>query len=188
MFPFYFFSITLGIIRLLMFVEYTDLEYICKGLANLFTFPFPEGIKKHTLNKIFFKLTLLTVYMLLVSHMCACVFLVMEREAIPGSSSSNQDPGLDKYITTLYFLITTSTVVGYGDVTINHKAEKLVFIRYSYQVFIMLFSVIINGVFYALINFLVRDSEDDMRKVKIEVLLIYLRLMSWRNGCYKDTK
>jgi hypothetical protein len=173
LFPFYFFSITLGIIRLLMFVEYTDLEYICKGLADLFTLPFPEGIKKHTLKNILFQLTLLSVYMLLVSHMCACVFLVMEREALPGSSTSSQDPGLDKYITTLYFLITTSTVVGYGDVTINHKADKLVFLRYGYQVFIMLFSVIINGVFYAIINSLVRDSEEDMRKIKIEVELFY---------------
>jgi Ion transport protein len=155
-----------------MFVEYTDLEYICLGVVSLLTAPMAEGIKKHTVKYIVLQFFLLTLYLILVSHMCACVFLIMEREAIPGDATSSSGAAIfDRYITTLYFLITTSTSVGYGDVTINHKADRLVFIRYAYQVFLMLFSVVINGVFYTLLNSIISTADQNMRKIREEVTL-----------------
>ena len=153
-----------------MFVEYTDLEYICQGVVSLATSLMAEGIKKHTIKYIVLQFFLLTLYLVLVSHMCACVFLILEREAIPGDVTSSSGAAIyDRYITTLYFLITTSTSVGYGDVTINHKANLLVFIRYAYQVFLMLFSVVINGVFYTMLSAIINTADQNMRKIREEV-------------------
>ena len=129
-----------------------------------------DGIHKYVAKEMTSKFILLGVFTLLISHILACIFLATERAAIPdGATTKSSESLLDRYIDTLYFLISTSTSVGYGDITINHKLENLVIFRYSYQIFIMLFSVLSTGAFYTVINGMVKGAGDNVQKITKEV-------------------
>lgn len=147
LFPFYFINMSMGYIRMLMFLEYQDLKLVFEDFVRVSTFWMPVGVKRYTVRQLSTMLVVLSVYLVLMSHMLACVNIILEKSAL-GSTEVNN---MNLYISQLYFLITTSTSVGYGDITINHQATRLVIIRYSYQVLLMLFSVMVNGIFYSLI-------------------------------------
>ena len=156
MLPLYFIDPNLGYIRLLMLLEYEDMIFLCQQIVY-YTFWFVQSrLLKHIAIKMFGTFLILTVYILLFSHVSACVFLLSER----GAFSTNGivlDP-ISDYITALYFMVTTSTSVGYGDKTINHFDQHLVFLRYLYQIFLMLVSIVINSAFYSGINMTVNDT------------------------------
>jgi hypothetical protein len=128
-----------------------------------------DGIKKYIYNKTTSVLLLLAMYLCLISHLGACIFMIMEREALADSDSSGGHAPNKSYITVIYFLITSQTSVGYGDVTIDHLSIKLVFVRYFYQIVLMLFSIIFNGIFFSLILTVTADAANLLNSAKFEV-------------------
>ena len=138
-----------------MLAEYEDMIILCRRGVELLTLPIRNGLIRHLVRSVFGTFLLLAIYLLLFSHLTACVFIFTEKIALE-TEISGQDPWT-RYISVLYFMVTTSTTVGYGDITIDHKSSKYVFIRYSYQVLLMMMSLLVNSVFYTLINATVND-------------------------------
>lgn len=119
-----------------------------------------EGIYKYLTKKIGFVLFILSIYILLISHWLACIFLLLEYEGLKASVDEIPKHAISaRYVSVLYFLIATSCTVGYGDTTVNHNALHLVQIRYLYQIFLMLASVIGNAVFFSLIFTTTRNAD-----------------------------
>lgn len=79
-------------------------------------------------------------YFLMVTHVVACIWIIIanmdndvENSWITGYDKSNRS---ELYLTAFYFTVTTITTVGYGDMPISTKLEKIIVI------FIMLAGVI----------------------------------------------
>jgi hypothetical protein len=74
-------------------------------------------------------------------HICSClwVFAAKFDLTVPTWINQNgyeQDTSLQLYVTAIYFTVTTITTVGYGDISANNSAERLL------CVFLMLLGVI----------------------------------------------
>ena len=138
-----------------MLGEYEDMIFLCRRAIDILFYPFQHGLTKYIIEHLFSVFLILCIYTLLFSHMSACVFIFTEKQAEYGQS--DQSP-VDRYISVLYFMVTTSATVGYGDITIDHKSVNLVFGRYLYQVLLMLLTLVLNSAFYSLINSSVNDA------------------------------
>ena len=158
----YFIDPNLGYVRLLMFSEYEDMIFLSHRLIDFFFWPFKAGLTKYIFKKVIGMFLTLTIYILLLSHMTACIFIFTERRA---QERSTDQTAVNRYISVLYFMVTTSTTVGYGDITIDHSSRLLIFVRYAYQVFLMLMTLLLNSVFYSLINMTVKDAVYMMDKM-----------------------
>lgn len=154
--PLYLIDANLGYIRLLMFVEFDDMQFLSNRFVTIILWPLKNGLYKYIFSKVFRTFFMLTLYVMLVSHISACIFILTEQIALQVDTEEGKH--IDRYISVLYFIISTSTTVGYGDITIDHKAERLLEFRYSYQILLMLFSLVVNSLFYSLINITVNEA------------------------------
>jgi CRP-like cAMP-binding protein len=109
-------------------------------------------ILRHVVGDFF----ILMNYFLLISHIIACFFILTEKLAKSEVGLDN-DP-FDWYISVLYFMVTTATTVGYGDITIDHQTQRFIFLRYGYQVFLMVFSLFASSCFFSLVQTTVKDA------------------------------
>jgi CRP-like cAMP-binding protein len=182
--PAYLLGSEYGYIRLITLVEYNDMELVIRGLSKFLTFWIKNGLLRYTLNKVFWLLFIITAYLILFSHISACVFLILENIAMGNASAYNAMDPPSRYITVLYFLITSQTSVGYGDVTVNHQSDKLVAVRYLYQLFLMLVSILINGVYYTILLVTIKEatevfyqSKNEIEKFEDWLTAIYRRML-----------
>jgi hypothetical protein len=102
--------------------------------------------------------------MLLVMHVVACVWLYTG-ESTPGSWITSESAGIGedtdptkKYITSLYWVVTTLTTVGYGDYKGFTTKEYLVTMIVEF-IGILFFSVIMGSINEI---FLVNDGDSDI--------------------------
>ena len=139
-----------------MLTEFDDMLFLCRqGIQYLFWF-IRKRLLKHLITKVIGTFLILTIYILLFSHVSACIFILSERLAF-AKEGSDLDP-YSQYVSAIYFMVTTSTSVGYGDITIDHSTQILIPIRYLYQVFLMLVSLVVNSAFYSFINMTVDEA------------------------------
>ena len=146
-----------------------------------------DGVQKYILKQVSSKFLLLFLYTILFTHILSCILLVIEKSTIHEgvTTSANHKGGhlFYHYVNILYYLISTSTSVGYGDITINHKSDKLIIIRYLYQLLIMLFTVTSVGAFYTIINQITKSVDENVQKISTrEVRLCNGRWTNWKTG------
>ena len=182
--PAYLFSPEYGYIRLICLVEYKDMELVIRGFSRLSTFWIKDPLLKYTLNKVLWLLLIITVYLILFSHISACVFLILETMALGKASDYLMMDPWSRYVKVLYFLITSQTSVGYGDVTVNHESTQLVILRYLYQLFLMLGSILINGIYYTILLVTIKEatevffqSKNEIEKFEDWLTAIYRRML-----------
>ena len=138
-----------------MFSEYQDMLFLCRNTLDLSLWLLQDGVFKYIVRHVVGNFLILSLYVMLISHMLACIFIFMEKTAL--GEDESKDPA-DWYISVLYFIVTTATTVGFGDITINHVTRRLVFLRYSYQVFLMIFSLFASSSFFSLVTTTVNDA------------------------------
>lgn len=154
--PFYFVDPNICYVRIFMFSEYEDMQLFCKSFIKLFFFFLENDLTKYIVVNSITTLLLLTLYLMLFAHTCACIFILTERYALDDDPSKGHYQ--NRYTSVLYFMITTSSTVGNGDITISHAARRLVNIRYIYQIVLMLASLMVNSIFFSVINMSVNDA------------------------------
>ena len=179
--PLYLISSEYGYIRLVTLVEYNDMQLVIRGFTRLTTFWIKDGLLKYTLNKVIWLLLIITAYLILFSHISACVFLILETMALGEASDYLKMDAPTRYTKVLYFLITSQTSVGYGDVTVNHQSDELVVLRYLYQLFLMLVSIMINGVYYTILLVTIKEATEVFYQNKNEIE----RFEDWLTAIYR---
>ena len=130
--------------------------FLCNKIIEYLFWPFPDNLTKYLIKKVIGTFLILTVYILLFSHITACIFIYTEKKAL--AQDTDIEEPMTRYISAIYFMVTTSTSVGYGDILIDHQATRYIAARYMYQVFLMLLSLVVNSVFYSMINMTVNDA------------------------------
>jgi hypothetical protein len=118
----------------------------------------------------------LIILLLLVMHVVACVWLYTG-ETTTGSWITHQSDGIGietestkKYITSLYWVVTTLTTVGYGDYKGFTTKEYLVTMIVEF-IGILFFSVMMGSINEI---FLVNDGDSDIIDQKLESVDIWL--------------
>lgn len=104
----------------------------------------------------------LLIYLYLLSHICVCFWIRLSDQEKVGDHYS-------QYISTAYYLFTTSSTVGYGDFTVDHDNQERFYIRFFFQIVLMYFAVFVNGMFYAFINKLTSTTTEVLEKPHEEV-------------------
>jgi hypothetical protein len=105
------------------------------------------------------------IWIILVSHVCTCYWIRLDLY------SSGLSSGLfySTYVKNSYYIFTTSSSTGYGDITIDHKATDFVILRYLYQLVLMYFGLVVNSLLYSLINTLSERTEEVLSRPTQEV-------------------
>lgn len=67
------------------------------------------------------------------------------------------DEWVNDYINALYFIFTTSSTVGYGDITVDHKAKDHIAEKYLFACVLMLLALIFFAYIQSLITTLIAD-------------------------------
>lgn len=80
------------------------------------------------------------------NHLIACIWLYLG-ESIDGSwlQSYKHDNASTKYITSIYWVVTTLTTVGYGDIT-GSTSEEYVFTMVVEFIGILFFSIMMGSI------------------------------------------
>lgn len=99
--------------------------------------------------------------MFCLAHIAACLWI--RNYGLLSSDS------IDDYNTAIYFLFTTASTVGYGDVTVDHKRTTNVGDRFVFASSLMIFALIFFAYVQSLIYSLLQDFQAVDLKVKEKV-------------------
>lgn len=93
------------------------------------------------------RLVLLTLAIVFIQHLCACLWIMIGTEELSNSKNGwlqndtlNNDGGFNTYLTAFYFIVTTMSTVGYGDMSAGTGVER------NFCVFIMMFGVFVFSI------------------------------------------
>lgn len=146
----------------------TVIRHFVEKLENL-------NVKKHTLIKGAYLLQLLLA-MMLVMHLIACAWLSIG-ENIEGSWISNVENGIGKdqddhykYITSIYWVMTTLTTVGYGDFK-GYTSQE-----YGFTMAVEFMGILIFSIMMGFINdiFVGGEEDDDDKLDMVDKWLVNL--------------
>jgi hypothetical protein len=115
-----------------------------------------ESLLKYTLKTLLTQFLVIFIWIILVSHVCTCYWIRLDLD----SSGLSFDLFYTTYVKNSYYIFTTSSSTGYGDITIDHKATDFVILRYLYQLVLMYFGLVVNSLLYSLINTLSQRTEE----------------------------
>ncbi len=127
-----------------------------------------ESLLKYTLKTLLTQFLVIFIWIILVSHVCTCYWIRLDLE----NSGLRFDSFYSTYVKNSYYIFTTSSSTGYGDITIDHKSTELVILRYLYQLVLMYFGLVVNSLLYSLINTLSQRTEEVLSKPTQEVSFI----------------
>ena len=124
-----------------------------------------ESLLKYTLKTLLTQFLVIFIWIILVSHVCTCYWIRLDLD------NSGLSSGLfyTTYVKNSYYIFTTSSSTGYGDITIDHKATDFVILRYLYQLSLMYFGLVVNSLLYSLINTLSERTEEVLSRPTQEV-------------------
>ena len=98
----------------------------------------------------------------LFAHIFACLFILIE-----GFDIDTFDE--NEYINAIYFVYSTSTVVGYGDVTIDISSKYKIEIRILFSILVIFFGIIFVGYTFGCINQTLAEVNQIELKVNAEL-------------------
>jgi len=163
LFPYYLFDLAYGYLRLLLLVEYSEINILILGIVRVLCSLVDNGLLRYCLEVAAYSFGRMLVYLLICIHVLTTVYMKIEDSAGIYESSDFPVDLSTRYITTFYYICTTATTVGYGDVLVNHQWPIAILGRYSYQVFLMLMAVVGNGIFLSMILSTTRSFSEAMR-------------------------
>lgn len=85
--------------------------------------------EKLRITKAIERLIVFGIYWLLLTHVSACLWIIMgdlfEGEDVNWIQEEGALHGVDLYILSFYFIVTTAATVGYGDISATNTAERI---------------------------------------------------------------
>lgn len=130
------------------------------SVTKIFHF-LPYSIQANKIRKLietFFQ-NFISVFSL--AHMAACLWI--------RNNGKLTDNSLDDYNSAIYFLFTTASTVGYGDITVDHRSSFVVAGRYLFASSLMIFALIFFAYIQSLILSLLGEFQAVDLKVKAKV-------------------
>ena len=119
----------------------------------------------------------LTVYGFFIVHYMACAWWAVGgrygghfHKAWPVASGAAQRPILAEYLFSMYWVVTTMTTVGYGDLTAKNDAER------AFSIFAMILGGSFYGLLIAKITAIVAEAESKQREYaqRLEEIATYV--------------
>ena len=101
------------------------------------------------LSVTFERLVFFVLMFFLLSHVTACLWYFLAKlEGFPPDSwvvkhSYMDSPNFDVYIASFYYIITTITTVGYGDITPGTTTERFIYIYIYIHIYIHIYIYIL---------------------------------------------
>lgn len=129
LFPFYLFGFDWAMVRLIGLLELGELKDLIRLLltAVFRIFPYTERYREKKLLAIDLMNAVAVLY--IIAHVLACLWIRVNRfdhRDLPTT-----------YVNALYFLMTTASTVGYGDLTVDHVSESGTIGRYLFAMVII---------------------------------------------------
>jgi len=107
-------------------------------------------------------------------NLCSCLFIFIGKNSYPGwimKINVHDEPYIDIYISSIYFILVTITTVGYGDITGDSYAEII------YQMFLLIIGTIAYSFVISYIsNYIVKINQKSMTFEKNLNILQEIRL------------
>lgn len=133
--PFYLISADWAMIKMLVLFELDMVHFIVEAIFDLIYMLLPYSIKRSTIKSFEQKMTMNTMDVFLLTHAMACFWLRF-------NEFSDVDNHVETYVSSFYFVYSTATTVGYGDITVDHSNQGDIIGRYSFAVVLMFMALV----------------------------------------------
>ena len=162
-------NIKLNILTILLFIKPFKIFKIIKkkqnkALEDFYTYLSNNFYLEHSFNFIIYFL----IFFLFV-HLFICLHIYLAYESYPNwltNTKTINKTFFTKYITSFYFMITTMTTVGYGDIV------SVSFIERIYHIFLLVISTLLYSFLVSKIANYLRDSSHDKIKLSKDLTIL----------------
>lgn len=131
--PFYMLGNNLSMMKLMVFMESQTIPAFFDTIMKVVFSFLPYTVERSRKRRICTLGMNNALGTLLIAHLCACLWIRV--------NGYRTDHPLSDYINALYFLYSTASTIGYGDITVNRGEDGYSEYRYVFAIFLMMLAL-----------------------------------------------